>query len=135
MQPTPSGQKGVNHQEHSVSWTPKPIFAEVHFGGLKTWPNLPTHGASSTVRVALFVESFTLVLERTQTAVARIGYVTIGGMQDAKCDLSPLNLSRFQTRVHQFCSLCGIARIPYAAGGLEQQVVELPPQNYSVKKS
>ena len=34
----------------------------------------------------------------------------------------------------QFRSLCGIARIPYAAGGLEQQVVELPPQNYSVAK-
>ena len=34
----------------------------------------------------------------------------------------------------QFRSLCGIARIPYAAGGLEQQVVELPPQNYSVTK-
>ena len=30
--------------------------------------------------------------------------------------------------------MCGIARIPYAAGGLEQQVVELPPQNYSVAK-
>ena len=27
----------------------------------------------------------------------------------------------------QFRSLCGIARIPYAAGGQEQQVVELPP--------
>ena len=52
---------------------PKPIFAGVHFGGLKTWPNLPTHGGSSPVRVALLVESFTLVLERTQTAVARIG--------------------------------------------------------------
>ena len=34
----------------------------------------------------------------------------------------------------QFRSLCGIARIPYAAGGLEQQVVELPLQNYSVAK-
>ena len=34
----------------------------------------------------------------------------------------------------QFRSLCGIARIPYAAGGLVQQVVELPPQNYSVAK-
>ena len=34
----------------------------------------------------------------------------------------------------QFRSLCGIARIPYAAGGLEQQVVELPPQNYLVAK-
>ena len=34
----------------------------------------------------------------------------------------------------QFRSLRGIARIPYAAGGLEQQVVELPPQNYSVAK-
>ena len=34
----------------------------------------------------------------------------------------------------QFRSLCGIARMPYAAGGLEQQVVELPPQNYSVAK-
>ena len=34
----------------------------------------------------------------------------------------------------QFRSLCGIARTPYAAGGLEQQVVELPPQNYSVAK-
>ena len=34
----------------------------------------------------------------------------------------------------QFRSLCGIARIPYAAGGQEQQVVELPPQNYSVAK-
>ena len=30
--------------------------------------------------------------------------------------------------------LCVIARIPYAAGGLEQQVVEPPPQNYSVAK-
>ena len=30
--------------------------------------------------------------------------------------------------------LCGIAKIPYAAGELEQQVVELPPQNYSVAK-
>ena len=28
---------------------PKPIFAEVHFGGLKTWPNLPTHGVCSPV--------------------------------------------------------------------------------------
>ena len=43
---------------------------------------------SSTVRVALFVGSLTLVLERTQTAVARMG-----DMQDAKCDLSTLNLS------------------------------------------
>ena len=34
----------------------------------------------------------------------------------------------------QFRSLCGVTRIPYAAGGLEQQVVELPPQNYSVAK-
>ena len=56
-----------------MSWMPKPIFAGVHFGGPKTWPNLPTRGGSSPVRVALFVESFTLVLERTQTAAARIG--------------------------------------------------------------
>ena len=32
-------------------------------------------------------------------------------------------------------SLCGAARIPDAAGGLEQQVVELLPQNYSVAKT
>ena len=31
--------------------------------------------------------------------------------------------------------LCGAARILYAAGGLEQQVVELLPQNYSVAKT
>ena len=31
--------------------------------------------------------------------------------------------------------LCGAVRIPYAAGGLEQQVVELLPQNYSVAKT
>ena len=35
----------------------------------------------------------------------------------------------------QFRSLCSTAKIPYAAGGLEQQVVELLPQNYSVAKT
>ena len=34
----------------------------------------------------------------------------------------------------QFRSLSGIARIPCAAEGLEQQVVELPPQNHSIAK-
>ena len=33
----------------------------------------------------------------------------------------------------QFRSLCGTARIPYAAGGLEKHVVL--PQNYSVAKT
>ena len=38
--------------------------------GAKGWP---MQTITRTVRVALLVESFTLVLERTQTAVARIG--------------------------------------------------------------
>ena len=35
----------------------------------------------------------------------------------------------------QFRSLCGIARIPYAAGGLEQQVVERSAELFGHKNS
>ena len=73
---------------------PKPILAGVQFGGLKTWPNLPTRGGSSPVRVALFVESLTLVLKGRRLLWLEVADVTMGNTQDAKCDLSTLNLSR-----------------------------------------